>query len=398
MATCSRSFARRPMHNPTLNPVILLSPVEDGYVAYDPASDRLHELNPLAALIVELCDGTKSVEEIREIVGPLLPEEKTGEVDRWIDEGIQAGLLTWSGSSGANVRELSASELSKLAERLRDRGKVQTAFLCQQKAVELAPDDSDAWYELGELAHIVGRRGEARAAYERYLEFHPEDAEIRHILVALKDEAPPPRVPNECIQQLYQRFSSFYESNVCEELYYEGPERLQNLIKSVIGDREALAVLDLGCGTGLAGVRLKPLAAQMVGVDLSPEMIELARARNLYDRFDVAEITEWLNRSQDRFDLIVACDALIYFGDLRQVAAPAAKRLNPGGVFAFTLERDDRYPFHLTDSGRYAHHPSHVAEVAAEAGLSVARSEEGYLRMEYGVEVTGLFVALRNEG
>ena len=50
-------------------PVILLSPVEGGYVAYDPALDQLHQLNPVAALLTELCDGSRSVEEIRALVG-----------------------------------------------------------------------------------------------------------------------------------------------------------------------------------------------------------------------------------------------------------------------------------------------------------------------------------------
>ena len=96
--------------------------------------------------------------------------------------------------------------------------------------------------------------------------------------------------------------------------------------------------------------------------------------------------------------MIVACDCLIYFGDLRQVVIPAAKRLAPGGVLAFTLERGDQYPFRLTDTGRYTHHAQHVREAAAEAGLQIARLEQAYLRMEYGEEVTGLFVALKNEG
>jgi predicted TPR repeat methyltransferase len=135
----------------------------------------------------------------------------------------------------------------------------------------------------------------------------------------------------------------------------------------------------------------------MTGVDLSPEMIELARARNIYDRLEVAEITRWLAGNGDNFDLIAACDCLIYFGDLRQVVVPAAKRLAPGGVLAFTVERGDQYPFRLTDTGRYTHNAKHVREVADEAGLCVARLDEAYLRMEYGEEVTGLFVALQNQ-
>src|ERR1700719_1571886 len=292
------------MHNPALNPAVRLSPVENGYVAYDTAADRLHELNPVAALIVELCDLLK----------PVLPEGAgEEEVDRWIKEGMQAGLFTYSNGDSAARQELSAEELTKLAKRLREKGKIQTAYLCQHRVTELIPNDSHSWSELGELAHILGRRDQTRAAYERYLELEPDDAETRHLLVALRDEPPPPRAPDECIQQLYQRFSSFYEFNVCEELYYEAPQRLHDLIKQVVGDRQELAVVDLGCGSGLAGLRLKPLAARMTGVDLSPEMIELARARNIYDRLRVAEITRWLCANQDHFDLIAACDCLIYF-------------------------------------------------------------------------------------
>ncbi len=132
----------------------------------------------------------------------------------------------------------------------------------------------------------------------------------------------------------------------------------------------------------------------MVGIDLSPEMLELARARNIYEQLEVAEITAWLERSADRFDLIAACDCLIYFGDLSPVVKAAANRLNPGGVFVFTMERGDRRPFHLSDSGRYTHHPEHVREAAEAAGLTVARLDEAFLRMEYGAEVMGLFAAL----
>lgn len=218
---------------------------------------------------------------------------------------------------------------------------------------------------------------------------------MKHILVALRDEAPPARASDECIQQLYERFSSFYEKNVCDDLGTEAPDRIRDLAQAALGDRTGLASLDLGCGTGLAGVQLKPRALRMVGIDLSPQMVELARARNLYDQLEVAEITDWLRRSSAHFDLIAACDCLIYFGDLQQVLAPAASLLNREGAIVFTVERGDRYPFCLTDSGRYAHHPDHVREVAEKAGLQVVRLEEGYLRMEYGSEVTGLFVALK---
>ncbi len=283
------------MANPTVNPVILLSPVEGGYVAYDPAQDNLHQLNPIAALVTELCDGTRSVEEIGALVGPLAPDGEAAGIARWIDEGMKAGLLVWQGSEPATRHELSAAELFKLTKRLREAGKVQPAYLCGKRTVELTPDDWNAWYDLGEIAQCVGKRDEARVAYQKYLDAHPEDGEVEHLLIALNDDRPPPRASDRAIQHIYKNFAASYESRMCEDLKYAGPERLQDGIRVVIGDKAGLTMLDLGCGSGLMGVNTKWRAADLTGVDLSPEMIELARARNIYDRLEVAEITGWLD-------------------------------------------------------------------------------------------------------
>lgn len=386
------------MQNPALKPVIQLIQTENGYAAYDPTVDRLHELNPTASLIVELCDGSRSVEEICAFLAPMLAEGSEPGVRSWIEQGVAAGLLTLEGDSGNAHRELSSEELHKISRRLRHGNKEQIALICQQQATELAPDNPDMWYDLGELLQTMGQRDEARAAYEKYIEFKPDDAEIQHILVALRDKPAPPRASNEAMEQIYDEFASSFEKNLCDELGYRAPERVRELIEPLLGGRQNLAVLDLGCGTGLAGVQFKPRASRLIGVDISPKMIELARARSLYDRLDVSEITAWLARNSERFELVVCCDCLIYFGDLRQVAIPVAELLCPRGVFAFTLERGEQYPLRLADTGRYTHHPDHVREAAAEAGLTVARIEEGFLRTEVGVPVTGLFVALEKGG
>ncbi len=133
------------MPNPTLNPVVLLSVVEDGYVAYDLTSDTLHHLNSVASVIAELCDGNRDMEELGKLVGPLLPDGKTAEIDRWVDEGLKAGLLISTNNQSAARAELSAGELSDLAERLREKGKNQTAYLCRKRATELDPSDPKAW-------------------------------------------------------------------------------------------------------------------------------------------------------------------------------------------------------------------------------------------------------------
>jgi predicted TPR repeat methyltransferase len=379
---------------PAVAPDVLLTPVADGYVAYSAATDRLHHLNPVAALIAELCNGRRSIETILSLVAPLLPEGSQSEVVHWIANAIQDGLLINSTEATSSPSALDADQLTELAGRLREHGKIQTAFLCQQQAANLDPDDPWKWKTLGGMANILGRRADTRRAYERLLEIQPDDAEIRHLLIALRDEAPPERVPDECIQQLYARFSAFYEKQMLDELGYEGPERLLKAICDVVGDHQIPSVLELGCGTGLFGQLLRPRALRLVGVDLSPEMVAIAAERDLYDQVEVAEITRWLDDCRETFDLIIACDMLIYFGDLRQVICRAVKRLRPGGAIAFSVERTESAPFRLTDSGRFAHHSDHLRQVAESNGLSVACLREEYMRMEYGEEVIGLFVVM----
>ncbi|MGH6828470.1 MAG: methyltransferase domain-containing protein, partial [Rhizomicrobium sp.] len=290
------------MTNPTIAPGILLSPVESGYVAYDPVLDRLHQLNPMAALLAELCDGSRSLEDIDALAGPLLPNEQGGEVRRWIEEGLKAGLLAWKDGEAGQRRDLSAEELAGLMRRLSEAGNVQPAYLCGKRAVELDPNDSNSWYELAEIAQCVGKRDEARSAYQRYFAAHPDDGEVEHLLLALRNESPPPRASDRAIQRIYRNFAASYEIRMCEDLKYAGPERLDEAIGADIGERAGLKILDLGCGSGLMGTRIRKRASELTGVDLSPEMAAIARGRNIYDRLDVAEITGWLKDGASLFD------------------------------------------------------------------------------------------------
>jgi len=314
----------------------------------------------------------------------------------WLERALVDGwLCVVADDAHTEASCVSADILATRADRLRDHDRVLAAFICQQRATELDPDDPRKWHDLGELAHIVGRRDDARIAYERYLQRHPGDAEIEHILIALGDAAPPSRVPDRCVEQLYARFAPFYDRNMSEELDYRAPALLKDAVETVSDCGRELEVLDLGCGTGLSGQALRSLARRLTGVDLSPAMIDRARARTVYDVLAVAEITAFLRETDTPFELIAACDSLIYFGDLREVLGAAAARLTPFGTLAFTVESGDVYPFALTDSGRFAHHRNHVVDVAADLGLAIASLDEAVLRFEYGYPVQGLVAVLR---
>ena len=379
------------------NPLVALAPAEDGYLAYHTAHHRLHRLNAAAALIVELCDGTRTAAAILTDVAPFVADEAGSGCARWIDGALADDLLVPLEAGVPTPAALPPDYFFTLASRLRREGSVLAAFVCQHYATQQLPDDAERWVTLGDLAHIVGRREDAREAYERYLQLVEGDPEVEHILVSLRDAPPPPRAPDECVVQLYARFAEFYERNMRTDLEYCGPEVLASALDRTIGSAPMLDVLELGCGTGLAAQPLRRRARRLVGIDLSPDMVEHARKNQLYDVLEVAEITEWLARSTSRdFDMIAACDTFIYFGDLRQVFVPAAARLRVGGILAFTVERAEGTGFRLTDSGRYVHTEAHVRDAAREAGFVVEYVDSPVLRYEYGEPVHALVVVMRS--
>lgn len=360
----------------------------DGYLIYHSSSGHLHRLNATAALILELAQGCSSdtiIEELKPYLGPDAEQCRD-----WIGIAVDTGLL-----AQAPQPLLPAVYFSDCAWRLRREGKILAAFICQQEAVLRADEDPAAWLALGELAHILGRRADARDACTRHLQLNPGNAEAARILRALQDQTAPGRLPDDCILQLYACFADFYEHTMRDELDYQAPEQIGAALLRHRQPDATLSVLELGCGTGLAAGHLRPFAVALSGMDLSPHMLARAAELELYDALHESELTQFLRDTDESWDLIVACDALIHFGDLAQVLLPAAARLLPGGLLVFTVEAGAGADWALTDSGRYAHSPEHVEALASQAGLAVLELREVFLRREYGEDVCGLLAVLQ---
>jgi ubiquinone/menaquinone biosynthesis C-methylase UbiE len=96
-------------------------------------------------------------------------------------------------------------------------------------------------------------------------------------------------------------------------------------------DRE---VLEVGCGTGLILRRLASVARHAVGVDLSPGMLEHARARGL----EVVEGSATdLPFADERFDLTVSFKTLPHVPDLSRALSEMARVTKPGGAMIVEL-------------------------------------------------------------
>ena len=135
-------------------------------------------------------------------------------------------------------------------------------------------------------------------------------------------------------------------------------------------------------------------ASRLVGVDLSAGMLEHARRKKVYTELVQSELTEFLAEHRQAFDVVVAADTLVYFGDLRPFVRAAAGALRPSGLLVFTVEDSVSQAdagFRLELHGRYSHSDEYVRRVLEDVGLS-SEVQRADLRMEAGEPVAGLVV------
>ena len=90
------------------------------------------------------------------------------------------------------------------------------------------------------------------------------------------------------------------------------------------------------------------------------------------------------------YDLILAADALPYFGDLRPIFAACGRALADGGLFLFTAETFEGEGFRLLAGLRFAHSPRHVEDAARAAGLRLVLLRHAWARLEADIEAPGL--------
>lgn len=273
------------------------------------------------------------------------------------------------------------------------------AWRAVAEAAAAHPRDVELQRSLAELGRRLNRLEATRTAYRRVLAVEPEDAAARHLLAAAGGLPIPGRAADDYVVELFDAFADSFEDEL-GELDYQAPRHIGDALDRIGLPDRPLRALDLGCGTGLCAPYLRWRASALHGVDLSAGMLAKARARGIYDQLAEVELTAWLACHPQSYDLMVAADVFVYFGDLHPPLAAAAGALAGGGVLAFTVEQalPDDAPPQLSPVGRYAHGAGHIRTAAAAAGLAVIALDAVVLRRERGRRVVGWLTALRRPG
>lgn len=277
------------------------------------------------------------------------------------------------------------------------RGDFAAATDLLAQAVERAPEFASAWFALGEVRERLGDAAGATAAFAQARALDGGDrhgAALR--LVRLGAADPGASMTPGYVRTLFDQYAPRFEEAL-DRLGYRAPALLRAAVGDVCEATQRPAkfsgVIDLGCGTGLAGEAFADTAEEIVGVDLSPGMIAEARRKGVYARLETRDLLELLCGEADASaDLVIAADVLVYVADLAPICREAARVLRPTGFFAFTVETHDGQGVILGPRLRYAHAAGHVRSTLAAAGLHPVKLESASTRNENGIAVPGLLV------
>ena len=290
----------------------------------------------------------------------------------------------------AALHPRSAAHALKYGRALLAAERLPEAIAELQRALRLDYTLADARFALGCAWLEAGEPDKALEAFD-HLE---EDEETAPKIAQARAMKALPRSDAGYVRHLFDQFATDYDQRMIGQLGYAAPRILRELTDMVMAGRDCLTILDLGCGTGLTGAAFEDLADRLDGIDLSPEMIAKARARNLYDHLAVADIETALGLGAADYDLILAADTLVYLGDLAPVFSSAHRRLKPDGFFVFTTESKPGEGFELGPKRRWRHSEAYLRDLAAASGFEVVGLVTCAPRHEANVPVEGFAVAL----
>jgi predicted TPR repeat methyltransferase len=293
--------------------------------------------------------------------------------------------------------DLVADRRFEFARDFQLRGDLAAAADLLEQATELAPGFASAWFLLGEIREQLGGREEAIAAFRSAREADPDDrhgASLRLMRLGAEGLS---AMPPAYVRALFDQYAPKFESALIDDLGYRAPALL---FKAVLSARAAVRkpaffkrALDLGCGTGLAARAFAKEVDEFIGIDLSPGMIERARATGLYAQLEVADMVQGLaSKPHAGADLVLAADAMVYLPDLGPVLQEIHRVLVAGGLLAFSLERHEGDGVMIGAGLRYVHGVIYVRAVVESVGLNVLRFEEVSARNEDNRPVPGLVV------
>lgn len=148
-------------------------------------------------------------------------------------------------------------------------------------------------------------------------------------------------------RRLYDEWATTYDSDMqkhdftAPQMVAEGVSRglkLNHLHRDPSEVLKGLRIADAGCGTGTVGKELAKMGAEdIVGLDISEGMLEVARKGGVYKELKIADLTKKLEFEDGEFDALTCCGTFTHGHLGPQPLAEFLRVVKSGGVVVATV-------------------------------------------------------------
>jgi predicted TPR repeat methyltransferase len=140
----------------------------------------------------------------------------------------------------------------------------------------------------------------------------------------------------------YADWAGNYDADLVGEMGYQAPRAAAELLHASLASPGA-HILDAGCGTGLVGEELCQLGYKhLVGLDYSADMLQHARAKNVYAELLQGDLTKTLTFEEDQFDATI-CVGTFTLGHVGPGVIAELVRVTEGGGLICITVRDEAW-------------------------------------------------------
>lgn len=277
------------------------------------------------------------------------------------------------------INPLSSESSNNIGIILKDLKEYEEALALMFNAFYMEPTREEYAVNIAETLVLYGKEKpeEALKAAQNWVTHAPENVFAKHTLASLKGENIEDSTAYS--EKLFDNFASNYEL-VLKKIGYTLPQSIKQLVGDIKGN-----IIDLGCGSGLIGQAIKNTQNQIIGVDISQKMLDMAATKKAYSKLIKSGILEFM-QTKPQADLIIAADVFGYLGALDNIISTLK-----GYKVCFSIEElNGNENYKISDNGRYKHNPQYIENLLTQNGFQHIKKYNTVLRKENGEDVKGL--------
>ncbi len=302
-------------------------------------------------------------------------------------------------SSSVKMQNLTETNYN-LAYDLMEQGRINDAIARFKITLWFSQNHVPSLYNLGCLYLHKGEDTQATDCFVKVLKLQPRHENALFMLSSyrpdmLKAEMRPSTIPRVIAEDYFDGLAYDYDF-MQEAAGYRGHTLTHQLLSTEFDKYTKYRdLLDLGCGTGLCGGLFTDRISNIVGVDISNVMLDMAYNRidkygvKIFNKLLHQDMRDYLAETTQPFDVVLCINVLQHVGDLSGLFIAIDRVMKPGGFFALTFQS---YPqagnFGMIPAiQRFGHAPDYIAGLAQQAGFETVRTGEVMIYTEAGAEL-----------